>query len=137
MVGISNTMGQGGGSTDASVCFLEHQKSKTTIRTSELKISSFCSPNYKVQEVWLGPQLWSPHFWRLCCFVCFGFSLRLAFSISSGISLPWGLHVLFFLVREQGKGLQLSTDSITVELSAETHVLIGLDLSNQSPRKST
>ena len=31
MVGISNTMGQGGGSADASVCLLEHQKSKTTI----------------------------------------------------------------------------------------------------------
>ena len=79
--------------------------------------------------MWLGHQLWSLHFWRFCCFVCFGFNLRLAFSVSSGISLPWGLHALFFLVRGQGKRLQLSTDWITMELSAEGHVLIGLDCS--------
>lgn len=36
--------GQGGGSTDASVYFLEHQKSKTTIKTVELKNQLFLLP---------------------------------------------------------------------------------------------
>lgn len=104
MVGISNTMGQGMGNMDASMCFLEHQKSKT-IKTSELKISSSCPHNYKVQEVWLGPQLWSLHFWRLCCFVRFGFSLRLAFPVSSAISLPWGLLLYFSSLENRAKDL--------------------------------
>lgn len=135
MVGISNTKGQGMGSMDASMCFLEHQKSKT-IKTSELNISSSCSHNYKVQAVWLGPQLWSLRFWRQL-FCALWFQPQAGFASLVCYQPPLGSAALFFLVREQGKRPQLSTDWITVELSAEIHGLIGLDLSNQAPSKST
>lgn len=100
MVGISDTMGK-------YVCI------GMLFRSNNQKINSPLLPQLKNPRSWSGSQVRSLHFWRVCSFVCFGFNLRLAFSVSAVITLPWSQHAFFFLVR----GVKLCIDWINAEFT--------------------